>query len=297
MLFGADANKGYLWTSNSARFALGVNSAERLTILNSGYVGVGTTNPQSPLHVNSATADGDLLISSDATNANAAVNLWSRGGGATRYSSFYADWSGNFVFSSHAGGHYFQQNGGGTSMYIDTNGRMSVGDGANTTGAVLNINGTGTGYSSMIVPRDTTALRPATGVNGMIRYNTTSQKFEAYEGYWRDMLPTGSGSSDSVGTDADALSALTVDFTNNTGIRATGASAACGTLNVTNLTAGKNYTVTILNATATCTNVHWNGAATNVKLPSSYAAGAPIAGAIYSFYYDGATVWVSMVPY
>ena len=39
--------------------------------------------------------------------------------------------------------------------------------------------------SSIIVPRDTTANRPTTLVNGMIRYNTTTTLFEFYQnGVW-----------------------------------------------------------------------------------------------------------------
>jgi hypothetical protein len=99
-------------------------------------------------------------------------------------------------------------------------------------------------------------------------------------------------------TDADALSAITVDFTNYNMIRATGASGACGTLNFTNVTAGGSYTLTIPNATATCTTIQMNGSTANVKLPSGYASGGQtVAGVIYSAVYDGTTLWVSFVPF
>src|SRR5206468_3343341 len=53
-------------------------------------------------------------------------------------------------------------------------------------------NGTGT-FSAIIVPRDTMANRPnTTSVNGMIRYNTNTSKFEAYEaGAWANMVGGG----------------------------------------------------------------------------------------------------------
>src|SRR5262249_34975020 len=52
----------------------------------------------------------------------------------------------------------------------------------------------GTGAkSAIIIPRDGTSFRPA-GVNGMIRYNTNINRFEAYENNnWLTMTPTGNG--------------------------------------------------------------------------------------------------------
>ena len=46
----------------------------------------------------------------------------------------------------------------------------------------------------MIVPRDTMALRPQLyAVNGMIRYNTNTSKFEAYEaGAWVNVVSSAS---------------------------------------------------------------------------------------------------------
>jgi hypothetical protein len=93
------------------------------------------------------------------------------------------------------------------------------------------------------------------------------------------------------------LSAITVDFTNINMIRATGAAAACGTLNFTNVTAGGSYTVTIPNANASCTTIQLNGAGTNVKLPSGYTGGVAAAGLVYTAVYDGTTLWVSYVPF
>jgi hypothetical protein len=98
-------------------------------------------------------------------------------------------------------------------------------------------------------------------------------------------------------TDADALTALTVDFTNSNVIDATGASAACGTLNITNTVSGGSFTVTIPNATATCTTINWNGAATNVKLPAGYAGGVASSGLVYSFLHSGSYLWVTNVTY
>lgn len=77
-----------------------------------------------------------------------------------------------------------------------------VGIGTTAPRGALDIFMTGTS-SALIVPRDTTANRPATGfqINGMIRYNTTSNKFEAYEnGAWANMID-GASQWTTAGTD------------------------------------------------------------------------------------------------
>jgi hypothetical protein len=98
-------------------------------------------------------------------------------------------------------------------------------------------------------------------------------------------------------SDADALTSVTVDFSAANVIDATGASAACGTLNITNTVSGGSFTVTIPNATATCTTIHWNGSATGVKLPAGYAGGIASAGLVYSFVHSGSLLWVTNVTY
>jgi hypothetical protein len=100
-----------------------------------------------------------------------------------------------------------------------------------------------------------------------------------------------------VSTNSDALTSITANFSISNMIRSTAASAACGTLNVTNTTAGGSFSITILNTTATCTTIQWNGATTNVKLPSGYTGGTAATGLVYSFVDDGATLWVSYVPF
>ena len=57
----------------------------------------------------------------------------------------------------------------------------------------LDIATTGTGGSAVVVPRDTTANRPATLTNGMIRYNTNSNAFEFFQNNAWVNYSTGSG--------------------------------------------------------------------------------------------------------
>ena len=81
------------------------------------------------------------------------------------------------------------KNSTATVVTVQQNG--NVGIGTTTPQAILDLNGTGTTQSALVVPRETSALRPY-GVNGMIRYNTNTSKFEAYEnGVWTNMVGAG----------------------------------------------------------------------------------------------------------
>ena len=60
-------------------------------------------------------------------------------------------------------------------------GSVGIGTSAPTAGAVLDVTGTGTTLSSLLVPRDSTANRP-TGVAGMLRFNTSNSAMEYYDG-------------------------------------------------------------------------------------------------------------------
>ncbi len=71
-----------------------------------------------------------------------------------------------------------------TTPKMVVTGSGNVGIGVTAPQAALDVAATGI-TSAIIIPRDTTANRPVTLVNGMIRYNTTTALFEFYQnGIW-----------------------------------------------------------------------------------------------------------------
>jgi len=70
----------------------------------------------------------------------------------------------------------------GNTIYGDLGAhQVGIGTASPTAGARLELYGTGTATSSILIPRGTTATRPTTGVNGMIRYNNSTNLFEFYQ--------------------------------------------------------------------------------------------------------------------
>jgi hypothetical protein len=78
--------------------------------------------------------------------------------------------------------------------------------------AVLDVNAT----SAMIVPTGTTAQRPATGVTGMLRYNTTNQTLEAFSGTQWNGIIRGTINIDIPNTPSGTGNSVTVTVTNAT---------------------------------------------------------------------------------
>jgi hypothetical protein len=78
------------------------------------------------------------------------------------------------------------------------------------TSAFVNPTFTGTGF--MLIPKGTTAERPVSPVNGEIRYNTTTNQFEGYQGgEWGQL---GGGATGGGGDEVFVLNSrvVTVDY-------------------------------------------------------------------------------------
>ncbi|PNG53319.1 MULTISPECIES: hypothetical protein [unclassified Variovorax] len=73
-----------------------------------------------------------------------------------------------------------------------TNGNIGIGTSTVTPQADLDVGGTG----AVLLARGTAAQRPSSPVNGMLRYNSQTGKFEGYQaGAWVDMIGGGSAAS------------------------------------------------------------------------------------------------------
>jgi hypothetical protein len=85
---------------------------------------------------------------------------------------------------------------GAERLRVDSAGSVGIGTTAPVAGARVDITGTGAAASSIIIPRDTTANRPVSGVNGMMRYNTETNKFEFHQnGTWMNYASSDSSLS------------------------------------------------------------------------------------------------------
>ncbi|MDZ4661788.1 MAG: hypothetical protein SGJ18_09230 [Pseudomonadota bacterium] len=117
-------------------------------------------------------------------------------------------------------------------------GNVGIGTTTPTTGTRLDITGTGAAASSIIIPRDSVANRPAVGVNGMMRYASDTNKFEVFEGgAWTNMLG-GTSSSVSAGNGTAGAPSISFSGDTNTGFYSNGADTvgiAAGGANVFNI--------------------------------------------------------------
>ena len=164
----------------------------KLTILNGGNVGLGTTSPAQKLHVNgNAEIDSTLYLNGSKTYLqNDGVNqaLVNSIGSSLFFNSVgTADSTLAYDFKTTSSNN--------SSLRILNNGNVGVG--TTSPQAILDVNGTGASQSAMLVPRDSTAMRP-TGINGMLRYNTTNAQLETYSsGAWAGLATGSSGGGSS----------------------------------------------------------------------------------------------------
>ena len=103
--------------------------------------------------------------------------------------------------------------GNSEKLRIDSIG-VGIGTATPTTGTRLDIVGATSADSSIVIPRAAVADRPAVGVNGMMRYASDTNKFEAYQnGAWIDMI---GGVSSSVAAGAGSAAAPSISFSSDT---------------------------------------------------------------------------------
>jgi len=159
----------------------------------------------------------------------------------------------------------------GTADEIDV--ANGTGDSANPTIGLAD-NAVLPGTQGMVVPKGTTGQRSGSPVNGIVRYNTTSQTFEGYaNSAWRDFSLTGGVTSFSAGTTGLTPGTATTGAITLAGILI-GANGGTGVANT-----GKTIT---LGGSLTLSGAHdltlTQTGATNVTLPTTGTL-ATLAGA------------------
>ena len=142
--------------------------SEYMRINRSGNVGIGTTAPNTNLHIKSANNNDFGQLEIESTGNDARLSLYNSDGAKTTG-------RGDILMSKSTGyeGMRFMINGV-DKMILDENGNVGIG----TANPVTNLDVGGTG--SIKIPVGTTAERPSTPANGMMRMNTTTGKLEYY---------------------------------------------------------------------------------------------------------------------
>lgn len=185
---------------------------ERIRISQSGYVGIGTQQPQAHLHI---AADGGVYQAIQSASGAPVLAFMNSGNTITSPTAspsgsplgtleFYGHDGGSFANAgsialvptqNFSGSNYGTRMGFYTTeenttvpnlrMVIDHNGYLGIGTA--TPSARLDVDSDG---GSILIPRKSTAGDP-TGINGMIYYNANMAKFRVYEGgAWKDWVFT-----------------------------------------------------------------------------------------------------------
>ena len=151
------------------------------------YIGIGQNNPASALVIKGTVGTNSTRAQVTDGTQFVSIGQWDGTNNRIEGSGTYP-----MMITSYYGGIKFGISGV-TNMFLDTNGNLSMGSGAAGTGVSLDMSSR---TDSMIIPVGTTAQRPATGINGMIRKNSTT----GYVEYWDP------GSSSWIGIGAFAAS-------------------------------------------------------------------------------------------
>ena len=185
--FASSANTG-LFSPGPNQLALVANGNSVISVLANGFVGVGSTAPAFMMDVS-----GDLRSSNFYSGDAYVTRTLARDSAANNPGFSFVYSSGTGMYNPGAGSNILALTTNSVErLRIDAAGSIAIG--GTSPLAVLDVAATGSS-SAIIVPRDSGANRP-TGVNGMLRYNTTSNALEGFvNGGWSSMATSASGAS------------------------------------------------------------------------------------------------------
>lgn len=185
----SSAMKLYSSTDDTKALSVGTISAtdgttfsEKFTVLTSGNVGIGTTTPQSTLHVAStgyAQFEKTFAGAPTATDCDAAAEAGRVTYDTTNNYWYVCEGAGGWVSASGSGGSTTFTDAGTDSYTADD---VAIGQsGVPESSAALEVKSTTKGF---LPPRMTTAQRDAISspVAGLLVYDTTNSAFEYYDG-------------------------------------------------------------------------------------------------------------------
>ncbi|MEP2773218.1 MAG: tail fiber domain-containing protein [Fulvivirga sp.] len=180
VLIGADADVAIDGLQNA--IAIGNNATvganNSMVLGNNVNVGIGTSTPATLLHLEASSPSLRLKSTQSGGGADPVYSLGrdDGGGGYVELGKLEVPGSSDFIRLTGSNGIIFNVNIG-TRMFINSAGNVSIGSGTSPR-ASLDINDT----DAMIIPAGLDGERPVTPIAGMLRFNTTSNVFEGYNG-------------------------------------------------------------------------------------------------------------------
>ncbi len=130
-----DANAGWIHYDNTSdRLTLGTDNADRLTIDDDGDVGVGTTNPEAPLHIyRDENGQAILKVENPNTGSNSAERIdFSDENGDLAYIIAYDEGHSNYpasmlIANNRPGGNIRLRTAATDRLYISNSGKIGIG--------------------------------------------------------------------------------------------------------------------------------------------------------------------------
>ncbi len=202
-ILGSTAGVGFVGSQAATDFTIRTNNTERVRIQQStGYVGIGTTGPAAPLDISSVSALGSgtygggtnflrlfaasgstfseqaIAFQEAGTNVGAKIAVKNRANGA--YDIIFANRDTSSTTSTM-----------NERMRITSDG--NVGIGTTNPGVALDI---GQKTDGLLLPGGSTTQRPASPVNGTLRYNSDSSAVEVYQNsVWNNVSAGGAATA------------------------------------------------------------------------------------------------------